>query len=157
MGDYLTNAELKTRFEDDAELAHLTDNVDAGIADEDVLTEVIATTEAEINSGVAVRYATPVDVSLDTTLEALLRGKTLDLAEHYLLRRGEGASEIKQDQADKVLEWVEQVSNGERVLVGAITSASTTSADPRATWSDSGRELPKDSARIFTRPSTGRL
>lgn len=157
MGDYASNDELKTRFEDDTELAFLTDNVTAGIADEAVLTDVVEAAEGEINSGLAVRYATPVDVSVDTTLAALLKRKTLDLSEHYLHRRGEGASEIKQDQADQVLEWVDKVSKGERKLVGALTAASTTSADPRADWSDSGRTPPTDSERFFTRETTKRL
>lgn len=157
MGNYATNDELKTRFEDDTELAFLTDNVAAGIADDDVLTDVVEAAEGEINSGLAVRYATPVDVSIDTTLAALLKRKTLDLAEHYLHRRGEAASEIKKDQADQVLEWVDKVSKGERKLVGALTAASTASANPRADWSDSGRTAPDDSKRFFTRETTRRL
>jgi phage gp36-like protein len=157
MGDYASTAELETRFEDDAELAYLTDNVAAGEPDDAVLTDVLEAAEGEINSGLAKKYATPVDVSVDSTLAALLKRKTLDLAEVYLHRRGEDASEVKQDQLDQVLEWVDRIAKGERVLVGAVTAASTTSADPRATWTDTSRELPDTSDRIFTRQSGGRL
>jgi phage gp36-like protein len=157
VGSYLTTTELKTRFEDDAELEFLTDVTEGSGPDDAVLTDVIETAEGEINSGLAKKYATPVDVSADTTLAALLKRKTLDLAEVYLHRRGEGASEIKQDQLDQVMEWVEKMATGARVLVGALTPASTASADPRATWTDTGRELPDTSARIFTRQSGGRL
>jgi len=157
VGDYATNAQLKTRFENDAELAALTDNVSAGIADEDVLTDVIATAESEINSALAMRYLTPVDVSLDTDLAALLQTKTLDLAEVYLHRRGEGASQIKLDQRDAVLEWCEMMATGKRVLVGAITAASTVSRDPRAAWTDNSRTQVSTSGRAFSRETTEHL
>jgi len=157
VGDYATNAQLATRFENDAELAFLTDNVSAGVADDDVLTDVISTAEAEINSALAMRYLTPVDVSLDADLAALLRTKTLDMAEVYLHRRGEAASEIKQDQLEQVREWCEMMATGKRVLVGAITAASTVSRDPRAAWTDNSRTQVSTSGRAFSRETTERL
>lgn len=167
MGSYLTTTELKTRFENDAELEFLTDKAEGSTPDEAVLTDVVETAEGEINSGLAMRYATPVDVSIDTTLAALLKRMTLDLAEVYLHRRGEGASEIKTEQRDRVLEWVEQMATGKRRLVGAVTAASTASDNPRAGWTDTSRTLNDTgvagnqgrdrSGRIFTRKSSSRL
>lgn len=167
MGSYLTQLELQTRFHNDAELEFLTDKDEGTGVDTDVLDDVIETAEGEIDSGLAMRYATPVDVSLDTTLAALLKRMTLDLAEVYLHRRGEGASEIKTEQRDRVIEWVEQIATGKRRLVGAVTVASTASDNPRAAWTDTSRTLndtglagnvSRDkTGRIFTRKSSSRL
>lgn len=157
MGNYASQAELQTRYEDNAEVEFLTDKDEGSGVDTAVLDDVLEAAEAEINSGLAMRYATPVDVSVDTALAALLKRKTLDLAEVYLHRRGEGASEIKQDQLDQVLEWVEKMATGTRRLVGAVTAPSTASSDPRANWSDTSRTLSDTSGRVFTRKSGGRL
>lgn len=152
---YATIAELKLRFADDDERAHLTDSA-AGAAQDAVFTGLIDTAEGDINSALATRYATPVDVSVDTTLASLLEFKTIEMAEYFAYRRGEDASEVKRDQYDKVLEWLDKIVKGERVLVGAVIAASTTSVTPAA-WTGSDRTLPDDSPRIFTRGTTGRL
>lgn len=156
MGNYASQAELQTRFEDAAELEFLTDKTEGSGVDTDVLDDVIEAAEGEIDSGLAMKYATPVDVSVDTALAALLKRKTLDLAEVYLHRRGEAASDVKQDQLDQVLEWIEKMATGKRRLVGAVTVDSTTSGDPRGTWTDSGRST-DSTDRYFTRETTGRL
>lgn len=157
MGNYASTAELETRFENDAELEFLTDKAEGSGVDTAVLDDVIESAENEIDSALSKRFATPVDVSVDTSLAALLKRKTLDLAEVYLHRRGEAASEVKQDQKTEVLEWLDKVVAGERNLVGAVSVASTTSANPRAAYTDSGRTLSSTSARLFTRKSGERL
>ncbi len=157
MGNYASTAELETRFADTAEVEFLTNKAEGSGVDTDVLDDVIETAEGEIDSALAQRFETPVDVTLDTSLDALLRSKTLDLAEFYLYRRSSQPSQVATDQHLEVLEWLDKIQKGERRLVGAITVPSTTSGDPRAEWTDSGRELPDTSSRIFTRPFTGRL
>lgn len=161
MGDYASQAELEDRFEDNAEIEFLCDVAEgSGMADADVvirMADVIEAAEGEINSALARKYATPVDTSVDATLLALLKRKTLDLAETYLNRRGEELSEVKRMQREAVLEWCDKVAKGERKLVGAVTVPTTTSSDPRAAWSGSNRTIPDSSARIFTRDTTERL
>lgn len=157
MGNYASNAELKGRFADDEEVAYLTDDPDTGTPTESVLTDVVEAAEAEINSGVAMRYLTPVDVTLDTELAALLKRKTLDLAEYYLHRRGDHASEVKSLQGERVLEWIEKIATGARVLTGAVTVASTASRGDMASWSGSGRTLNSTSKRVWTRETQTRL
>ena len=95
--------------------------------DEGKLTDAIEAAEAEINAGLSVRYATPVDVSVDTSLAALLKRKTLDIAEYYLVGRGDQVSEHRKNVADAALEWVGLIADGERHLVGASTPAATAS------------------------------
>ena len=157
MGNYATNAELKGRFADDEEVAFLTDDPDTGTPTETVLTDVVEAAEGAINSRLAKRYATPVDTTIDTELLALLKRQTLDLAEYYLHRRGENASEVKALQAERVLEWADKVSTGDWVLPGAVTPASSSSRADVAFWSDSSRTINDASSRVHTRQSYSRL
>lgn len=155
MGNYASNAELKARFEDSTEVAELTDS--SPTPDETVLTAIIAAAEGDLNSRLAKRYKTPVDVSVDTELAATLKYKTLDLAEIYLLRRGDHVSETKDKQDDKVLEWAEMIAKGEWVLPGAVTPISTTSRDPVSQWSGSNRTLSDSSPRVVSRETMSKL
>lgn len=157
MGNYASTAELETRFENAAELEFLTDMPEGQGPDTAVLDDVIEAAEGEIDSALSKRFKTPVTIAGNAPLTALLKRKTLDLAEFYLQRRGEDASDVKDQQAQRVLDWLDKVAKGERNLVGAITVTSTLSDSPRGEWSDSGRELPDTSSRIFTRPFTRRL
>lgn len=157
MGNYLSEAELRTRFENDIELEFLTDKGEGTGVDTAVLDDVIEAAEGEIDSALSKRFLTPVVVTGNAPLTALLKRKTLELAEFYLQRRGEGASDVKDQQAQRVLDWLDKIAKGERNLVGAVTVPSTASNDPRTTWTDSAREIPDGSSRIFTRQSTDRL
>lgn len=160
MGNYATNDELQTRFEDVEEVAQLTDTVSVpppSTPDEAVLTDVIENAEGELNSRFAMIYSTPVDVSVDTALAALLKRKTLDLAEVHLLWRGDHASEAKLLQYNSALEWADQIANGELALPGAVTPTPTASRGPLSAWSGSNRTLSSSSPRIFTRETQSRL
>ena len=157
MGNYASQAELQTRFEDTAEVEFLTDKAEAAGVDTDVLDDVLEAAEAEIDAALSKRFKTPVNITSNTPLTALLKRKTLDLAEYYLQRRGEDASEVKRLQAERVLEWLDKIVEGKRNLVGAVTVESVACHDPRASWSASNRELPDTSARVFTRETQGRL
>jgi phage gp36-like protein len=157
MGNYATTAELQTRFENAAEIEILTDVIVGGGVDEDVLTDVVEAAEGDINSRIGRRYATPVDTSIDTEIAALLKRKTLDLAEYYLYRRGDEASEMKALQAQRVFDWADGVARGEYVLPGAATPASTASDEPRAAWSDTSRTQSDDSGRVCTRDAFSQL
>ena len=158
MGNYLTNAELLTRFRDNAEAAFFTDDATAGVPQDSKLTDIVESAEGVINSALAVKYATPVDVAADTTLAALLKRQTLDLAEAMMIGgRSERLSPVKQLQMDRVLDWLDKIAAGERVLPGAVTPDATTSRDPRATWSDHSRTLLTDSVRCCSRSSMANL
>lgn len=135
----------------------MTSSETTGVPDETKLTDAVEAAEAEINSGLSTRYLTPVDVSLDTSLAALLKRKTLDLAEYYLVGRGDQVSEHRKNLADAVLEWVGLIAGGERHLVGASTPASTESREPLVKWSDSSRTLLSTSGRVFSRSATRNL
>lgn len=157
MGNYATNAELQTRFEGTAELEVLTDKAAGTGVDDDVLTDVVTLAEGDINSRIGRFYATPVDITIDAELAVLLKGKTLDLAEFYLHRRSDHATEVKADQKTDVLEWATAVGIGTFVLPGGVTPASTQSREPVADWTDTARTVDSDRGRVCTRNSFSRL
>lgn len=157
MGNYASQSDLKDRFDGDAEVAFLTDTEETGTPDTDVLDDCIESAEAEINTWIAQRFQTPVDVSLDTELARLLKRKTIDLAEVYLLRRGPQVSEEKEKQEDRVLSWAKSVGKGEAQLTGAVTVASATTRAPLASWTGSDRDLGDVPTRIFSRDTMSSL
>jgi len=157
MGNYATIAELQTRFANAAEVAWLTDTADTGVPDDDVLTDCVESAEAEINTRLAKRYATPVDTTVDTELARLLKRKALDLAEYFLSSRSDQVSDVVGKKVDRVYEWLAAVTNGDVVLPGAVTPASTASRDPLATWTDTTRTQPSTSGRLWSRESMKQL
>lgn len=160
MGNYATNDELQTRFEDVEEVAFLTDTVSANppsTPDEAVLTDCVTGAEGFINSRIAMVYSTPVDVSLDAELAALLKRMTLDLSEWFLRSRGKVVSETVQTQYEAVLLWADMIAKGEWALPGAATPAPTQSHGPVSSFSDWGRTLSNSSKRTTTRETMRRL
>lgn len=158
MGNYLSTAELLTRFPNDADAAFFTDDEGAGAPTTAHLNDLIESAEGMINSRLAMRWETPVDVSVDTELSNTLKRMTLDLAEALMVsNRSERMSEAKQAQLDRVIEWADKLSEGKLALPGAVTPVGPTSRDPRASWSGSNRKLTSTSPRIFSRDSMGPL
>lgn len=158
MGNYLTQAQLLTRFKDAYEASFFTDDEDAGTPNTNKLDDIIETAEGMIDSGLAMRYKTPVDTSVDTALAALLKRQTLDLAEGLMIAgRSERLSDAKQAQIDRVLDWIDKMAKGERVLPGAVTPTGPASRDPRASWSDHSRTLLTDTVRVSSRSSMANL
>lgn len=158
MGNYLLVAELKTRFRDEADVAFFTDEEEAGTATDSRVEDAIATAEGMLNSRFAKRYATPVDVSVDTELAATLKRLTLNVAQVVLIgKHSEVVSEWMVKQHDDALVWADKIASGEFVLPGAVTPAGPTSRDPAASWSDHTRTLATTSGRVFTRSTMGRL
>lgn len=160
MGNYATNTELQTRFEDVEEVAFYTDTVLAtppSTPDEAVLTDCVAGAEGAINSRLAMMYDTPVDVSLDSELAALLERMTLDLAECFLRTRKGVLSEAQQLQHDGVKEWAAMIAKGEWALPGGVTPAPTQSRGPTSSFTDWGRTLSSSSKRTTTRETMSKL
>ena len=148
MPDYATTAQLTARFEDDATVAHLTDNP-GGSIDTDVLTEVLEGAESFINSFVAKRYLVPVVVSGDTGLAQMFKKNTLDLAQYDLLARGDLVSEAKKSLRDNVVQWCKDIAKGVIVLPSASTPTSTASRDPVVDYGYGDAD--SDSDRVFNR------
>ncbi len=158
MGNYLSTSELLTRFPDEADASFFTDDEDAGAPTTAHLDDIIEAAEGMINSRLAMVYATPVDVSIDTELGNTLKRMTLDLAEALMVGgRSERMSEVKQGQMDRVITWADRIAKGELVLPGGVTPAGPASREPRASWSGSDRTLIATSPRRFSRDSMANL
>ena len=154
MGNYLTTTELLTRFPDNADASFFTDDEGAGTPVTTKLDDIIETAEGLINSRLAMRYATPVDTTIDTELANTLKRMTLDLAEGLMVSgRSERIADAKQAQMDRVLEWSDRIAKGELVLPGGVTPSGPSSRAPRASWDGSNRTLSSTSPRVFTRDS----
>lgn len=157
MGNYATTAELQARFASAEEAAFATDTESTGTPSSTVLDDAIEFAEGEINSRIGKRYATPVVVSGNTELTALLKRKTLDIAEWHLLGRSDHVSEVKTSRYERAMDWADGVSEGKFILSGAATPPSTTSRNPLASWSTNDRDVEDDAARICTRETMGML
>ena len=157
MGDYATTTELIARFGSSEEAAYATDSESTGTASTSVLEENIGTAEGIINSKISARFLTPVDVSLDSSLAALLQGATLDMAEHYTLIRSPSSSDRKKEQHDFWITFFDDIRDGKSGLTGAVELPSTAMSDNFASWSGSDRELPDPGPRICSRETMGGL
>lgn len=155
MGDYLTQADLKGRFDNDEAVAFLTGTENTGVPDSDVLDEVIASAEAEVNMALAGRYETPVS-STDAATTAAVKLLALDVAEARLRGRKKPVSEDTQRQLDRIEETLVRLEEGKAALPGAAVPTSTTST-VEPSWSGSNRVINDDSARIFTRETAAGL
>lgn len=155
MANYATTSELQARFNSAEEVALLTHTV--GTPDATVLTDMLESAEGDINSRIGKRYATPVVVTANTELTALMKRKTLDLAEFYLLREGDRVSALKERQGESVLLWADSIAEGRYVLSGAVTPPSTASRDPLASWTGSDRDLTDVDTRVFSRETMAGL
>jgi len=151
MGNYASNAQLAARFEDDAAVLALTDNVGGAVADsatQAVLTEAIAAAEGELESAVAAQWDVPVDIT-DANREQLMRTKTLQLAEILLYERGNNLTDAHKEARASLEQWMDRVAARKRVLPGA--AAPTTTA-ARGTFVSHGSGNPSTSStRVFTR------
>jgi len=111
---YVSTSDLSARL--GATLyARLTDRVNGTSASETVALQIVQEAEAEANSYLAKRYATPVDLTAHPELKDVLDQRVLDLAE-YLAWRGSpfvsdipGRVQILYEQARR---WFEDVAAG---------------------------------------------
>ncbi|MBU0638054.1 MAG: DUF1320 domain-containing protein [Planctomycetes bacterium] len=134
---YVTTTQLSQRL--GATLyARLTDRVNGTTADTTVAQQIVAEAEAEADSYLARRYATPVDVSGHAELADVLAARVLDLAEYGAWKSSpftnRVAARVMDIQAAAVA-WLEQVARGELDLPAATVLASPTAQDngPRFT------------------------
>lgn len=123
---YVTTDQLKARL-GDTMYARLTDRIAGATASTTIAQELIDEAEAIVNSRLAVRYATPVDVSANAAVAAVLLARVLDVAEGLAWR----ASPFVTDVPDRVRvieedaeRWLASVASGGATLPGVPSAAS---------------------------------
>jgi len=156
-GSYITQAQVIALFGSERELASLTNDTATGVVNTEALDDAIQWGEGVINSYVAVRHLTPVDVSTDTSLAAYLRRIAGCLAEYKLRIRKPPVDPSTQERYDQTIATLASLAAGEIALPGAETPAAPTSQNPLASFSYGNRTLPSVSNRIFSRGTSGRL
>jgi phage gp36-like protein len=127
--------------------ARLTDRVSGTTANTTVAQQIVDEAEAEANSYLATRYATPVSLAQHPELADLLAQRVLDLAE-YLAWRGSpfvndlpGRVKALQGEARR---WFEQVAAGMIDLPAAAPPASRVAADDAPRYSAGERPFTAD-------------
>ncbi len=139
---YSTQSDILKRISSDelAQLSSETDTIDA-----DVVTEMIATADAEIDSYVAVRYAVPLPappkfISTVSVSIALYR-----LFERRSQRLG-GIPQAVKDGYENAKSILKQISQG-HLSVGADPPPGPSSMSGRASFESDSREYTKDTLK----------
>jgi phage gp36-like protein len=152
MGTYISQAELKARFENDEEVAKLTRTEDSsGLPDSTILDEVIDGVESEMESYIGMRYQVPVDVtSANLANHQVLRKHGLAMCVWELVGGNQNAHESIRTMYEDAIRWLEAIASGEAVLPQPSTAASTVSRDGIGVVV-SGDDDSSSSKRLFTR------
>ena len=123
---YLTNSDI-TNWMGSAAVIQLTDDAGTGSADDSRITEARQGAEAEANSYLATRYATPVILTGESEVAAVLRAFVLELAAYRLHgRRPPIPTDVVRRRGEAV-EWLARVASGLVQLPAVAAPAGPTS------------------------------
>jgi len=137
---YITTSDLSARLGTTL-YARLTDRVDGESASSTVAQQIVDEAEAEADSYLAARYATPVNLSTHPELADVLAQRVLDLAEYIAWRGSPFVSDIPgrvRTLYSEVRKWFAGVVAGTTALPASSPPASRVAADnsPRYTAED---------------------
>lgn len=107
----ITNNDIEERV-DNATLLQLADDDGNGVADTGIVDEARLAAEGEVNSRLATRYQTPIDLVAHPDLADLLASFALDLAEYRLRLRRPPVSEDARRRYDHAVDWLDKVADG---------------------------------------------
>lgn len=140
---YITTAQLTARL-GSAMYARLTDRVNGTTADSAVAQQIVDEAEAEANSYLALRYATPVDVSVRPELGDVLEARVLDLAEAAAWRGSPFVADppgrVKQVH-EAAIRWFQSIAAGELNLPAARPLEGPTAGDESPRYSAGRRRF----------------
>lgn len=129
MSSYASITELRQWIDEDV-LIQLTDDADAGVTDEDVVTTALEAATVEIDGYLGGRYTLPF-----TTAPAILAKLCVDIAGWLLhIRRDAGAPAHWQKRYENATAFLEKVAQG-KITLGADDPAGTGTADQPASSS----------------------
>ncbi len=143
---YITTTQLSDRLGSTL-YARLTDRVDGTVADADVAQQIVDEASAEADGYLAVRYATPVNLSDHPELCDILEARVLDLAEYHAWV----SSPFVNDPPERVhtlraaaTRWFTEIAAGELALPAASPPASTSASDDEPRYSVTERKFTAD-------------
>lgn len=143
---YITTSQLSSRLGSSL-YARLTDRDNGTTADAAVAQQIVDEAEAEADSYLAKRYATPVDLAVHTELAQILETRVLDLAEHGAWKGSPFVSDIPQRvQASyaEAVRWFEMIVRGDIHLPASTAPASRTAEDESPRYSGETRQFTGD-------------
>lgn len=108
---YVTNAEV-TNWMSSATVIQLTDDTGSGFANDDRITEARQGAESEANSYLATRFATPVVLTGESEVAAVLRTFVLDLTAYRLHGRKPPIPADVMRRRSEAIEWLARVASG---------------------------------------------
>ena len=126
----------------ETELIQLTDDDDAGVVDESVVTKAIADADAEIDGYCGQRYTVPF-----TTVPAMIRKLSVDIAVYNLFSRRQGAPEGRKTRYDAAIKFLERVADGKAVVTGV--EGTTESAADRVSIESATRVFSRSNMEGF--------
>jgi phage gp36-like protein len=122
---YITNADIEQRL-GSAAYVQLTDDDGDGQADEGVVDEARLGAEGEVDSYLARRFQTPIDLTTHADLAGLLASFTLDLVEYRLRSRRPPVPQEVFDRHARAIEWLRGVADGSLELPSSTQVATNT-------------------------------
>ncbi len=138
---YATTVELQARLGVTL-YARLTDRVNGATASDAVGAELLAEAESELNSYLARRYATPIDLGARPELADVLSGAVLDIAEYRAWRGTPFAAGLPSRVTllyEGVVQWLRAIAAGELNLPAAAPPAARVSEDDAPRYAASER------------------
>lgn len=103
---YCAQSDILEQIDEDV-LIGLTDDDDDGDVDDDKVTRAIADADAEIDSYCGARYTVPF-----TTVPAIIRKMSVEIAIYNLYARRKGASESREKRYNNAIRLLRDVSKG---------------------------------------------
>lgn len=129
---YATQADILEQLDEDI-LVQLTDDADAGVVDADMVTRAIADADAEIDGYCGTRYDVPF-----TSVPAMIRKISVDIAIYNLYARRKGTPEDRQKRYENAVRFLNNVSKGV-ITLGGDAPAQDLDSGPEATAKKSDR------------------
>lgn len=148
MGNYATIADVKSRYADDTEVAHLTRDEVTGVPDEAVIEAYIAGAEGKMNSYIGKRYRIPY-ASADPGVTATLKDTCVDLVVYAMTIRAGPVAPALREARDDAMEWLTNVAANATVLPSTDTPPSSESDLPLFESGTAGTG--STSGRVFSR------
>ena len=133
---YSEKADILEQMDEDI-LIQLTDDVDAGIVNDDAVTRAIADADSEIDSYCGVRYSVPF-----STVPDRVRKLSVDIAIYNLYARRKGAPEDRKTRYENAIRFLKDIAKG---------LATLGKDDPDGSPAESNKPDIDQSDRIFTR------
>ncbi len=143
---YITTTQLSARLGSTL-YARLTDRVNGSVSDVTVAQQVVDEAEAEADSYLSVRYATPVDLTTHPELSNVLEARVLDLAEHAAWQGSPFVNDVPQRIQTlyaAALKWFESAAAGAVNLPSATPAAGPTAEDDSPRYSARERTFTGD-------------